>query len=233
MDFFGIPASFLTIDVPFPGARLTAPSGINNIGQIVGFYFDNNVTESFPNGHVHGFLYNDAIFTSFDFPDAVSTLAFDINDNAQIVGVFSSDPTSSIARSFVLDDGTFTTFDVPFSGVVGTVVRGTNNEGQIVGRYLESNPDDLVNPFPSHGFIASPNVNSLLVASFTEGRPLDPKKPNPVPQLLPDESQKVVTNIEAGGPLCFFDDTTPAAFVFATSKAGLCKSGMTMVDETR
>jgi uncharacterized membrane protein len=224
---------FLTIDVPFSGARSTAPSGINNVGQIVGFYFDNNATPSFPNGHVHGFLYDNGIFTSFDFPDAVETLAFDINDSGQIVGVFSSDPTSSIARSFVLDDGAFTTFDVPFPGVLFTQVRGINNQGQIVGRYVENNPDDPVNPFLSQGFVASPNVNSPLVASLTEGQSLDPKKPDPVPQLSTDESQKAVTNREAGGQLCFVDDTTPAAFVFALSKAGLCATGMTTLNETR
>src|SRR5439155_14001221 len=81
---------FLPIDVPFPEARLTTPSGINNIGQIVGFYFDNNVTESFPNGHDRGFLYDNGIFTSFDFPDAVATFPVDLNDNGQIVGIFAT-----------------------------------------------------------------------------------------------------------------------------------------------
>jgi len=218
---------FLTIDVPFPGARLTAPSGINNIGHIVGFYFDNNVSASFPNGHVHGFLDNDGIFTSFDFPNAVSTLALDINDDGQIVGLFSSDPTSSIARSFVLDDGTFTTFDVPFSGVVGTEVRGINNQGQIVGRYITSNPNDVFNPFPSHGFVASPNANSPLVASLTEGQPLDLKQPIAVPQVATDGTQNLVTNRESNGQLCIFDDTTPASFVFALSKAGVCTNRVT------
>ncbi|TMB72357.1 MAG: hypothetical protein E6J54_10350 [Deltaproteobacteria bacterium] len=164
--FFWDAGQFLTIDVPFPEARLTTPSGINNIGQIVGFYFDNNVTESFPNGHDRGFLYDNGIFTSFDFPDAVATFPVDLNDNGQIVGIFATD-TDSTGRSFLLDAGRFTTFDVPFSGVVATQVSGINNRGQIVGRYITSNPGDLVNPFPSHGFVATPNVNSPLVANFT------------------------------------------------------------------
>jgi probable HAF family extracellular repeat protein len=217
---------FLTIDVPFPETSLTGPSGINNVGQIVGFYDDDNV------GNRRGFLYDNGIFTSFDFPDAVVTLPFDINDNGQIVGLFVVD-RGSIARSFVLDDGTFTTFDVPFPGILFTEVRGINNQGQIVGRYVENNPDDPVNPFPSHGFVASPNVNSPLVASLIEDRPLDPKKPNAVPQLWTYESQKVVTTRAADGQLCFFDDTSLASVAIALSKAGLCTTGVTVPDGTR
>jgi uncharacterized membrane protein len=127
------------------------------------------VTESFPNGHARGFLYDNGIFTSFDFPGAVETLPVDLNDNGQIVGIFAAE-NDSIGRSFLLDAGTFTTFDVPLSGVVATQVSGINNRGQIVGRYIKSNPDDLVNPFPSHGFVATPNVNSQVVANFTRTR---------------------------------------------------------------
>jgi uncharacterized membrane protein len=218
---------FLTIDVPFSGARSTAPAGINDTGQIVGFYFDNNVTGSFPNGHIHGFLYDNGLFTSFDFPDAVATLPSDINDNGQIVGIF--DTGDSIGRSFVLDDGTFTTFDVPFPGVLFTELSGINNQGQIVGRYVESNPDDPVNPFLSHGFVASPNVNSPLVASLTEGWPLDPKKPDAVPQLWNYETQKVATNREADAQICFFDDTSR----FALSNARFCTTSTKISDKTR
>jgi probable HAF family extracellular repeat protein len=207
---------FMMIDVPFTGGHSTSPSGINNVGQIVGFYDDNNGR--------HGFLYSDGTFTSFDFPEAVVTLPFDINDNGQILGIFTTDTGSG---SFVLAEDTFRTFDVPFPGVVLTQVSGINNEGQIVGRYAVTNPNDPVNPFPSHGFVASPNVSSPLVASLTEGQSLDPKKPNPVPQPLTDESQKVVTYREAGVQLCFVDDTTPASFAFALSKVGLCATGMT------
>ncbi len=215
---------FLTIDVPFLGARLTGPNGINNVGQIVGFYFDNNVSESFPNGHARGFLYDNGSFTSFDYPGADATLPRDLNDMGQIVGIFGV--SNSIGRSFLQEDGDFTTFDVPFSGVVATQVSGINNEGQIVGRYVvgNPNPNDLSNPFLSHGFVASPNVNSPLVASLTEGQPLDPRKPTAAPQ---------VTNREADSQFCLFDDTIPAAFAFALSKVGLCTTGVTTPTETR
>jgi probable HAF family extracellular repeat protein len=163
--FFWDNGQFITFDVPFPEATSTAPSGINNIGQRVGFYFDNNVTEQFPNGHARGFLFDNGSFTRFDFPGAVETFPGDLNDEGQIIGIFAAD-AASIGQSFVFDAGTFTIFDVPFSGVVATQVSGINNEGQIVGRYIQSNPSDPVNPFPSHGFVATPNVNSPLVGNF-------------------------------------------------------------------
>jgi uncharacterized membrane protein len=140
---------------------------INNVGQIVEFYFDNTVTESFPNGRARGFLYDDGIFTSFDFSDAVETFPADINDEGKVVGTIAAPDPNLIGRSFVLDDGTFTTFDVPFSGVVATQVNGMNNQGQIVGQYVTSTPDDLLNPFPSHGFVATPNVIPRLLANLT------------------------------------------------------------------
>ena len=44
---------------------------------------------------------------------------------------------------------------MPFPHVVFTDVSGINNRGQIVGRYLTTNPADVNNIF-NHGFIATP-----------------------------------------------------------------------------
>jgi hypothetical protein len=73
MDFFGMPVYSSRSTLPFAGARITAPTAINNVGQIVGFYYDNNVTASFPNGHAHGFIYDKGGFNAFDFPEGVAT----------------------------------------------------------------------------------------------------------------------------------------------------------------
>ena len=61
-----------------------------------------------------------------------------------------------VSQSFLLENGRFTTINVPFPDVLFTDVSGINNRGQIVGRYVKNNPDDLVNPFSNHGFIATP-----------------------------------------------------------------------------
>jgi probable HAF family extracellular repeat protein len=140
--FFWDAGLFLTIDVPFPEATLTGPNGINNVGQIVGFYDDNSGR--------HGFLYNNGIFTSFDFPDSSSTSPTDINDHGQIVDIYAD--RDGLVHGFLLDDGIFTTIDVPFPGVIGTNANGINNRGQIVGRYFGGNLG------PSGGFIATPKT---------------------------------------------------------------------------
>jgi len=154
---------FLTFDVPFADATLTAPAGINNVGQIVGFYFDNNRTESLPNGHAHGFLYDNGTFASFDFPDSTATIPDDINDDGLIVGIYGDE--NLVGHSFLFQDDQFVTFEVPFAGAVSTDVSGLNNRGQIVGRYVTSNPGDPVNPFLSHGFVATPKRSLKLVAN--------------------------------------------------------------------
>ena len=111
--FFWDAGLFLTFDVPFPEAALTGPSGINNVGQIVGFYVDNNVSQMFPNGHFHGFLYDNGVFSSFDVPGASATLPMDINDHGQIVGVYGD--SDSIPHSFLLEGGHFTSIEVPLA----------------------------------------------------------------------------------------------------------------------
>ena len=84
---------FLTIDVPFPEVTSTGPNGINNVGQIVGFYDDNT-------GGRHGFLSDRGNFTSFDFPGSRLTAPTDINDDGQIVGLYVAD---DVLQSFLLE----------------------------------------------------------------------------------------------------------------------------------
>jgi uncharacterized membrane protein len=158
--FFWDAGLFLTIDVPFADATTTAPTAINNVGQLVGYYFDNKVTASFPNGHTHGFIYDNGVFSAFDFPDGLATLPTDINDHKQILGIYGD--ANFVGRSFLFQDGSFTSLEVPFSEVFATQVSGINNKGQIVGRYIQRNPSDPVNPFLSNGFVASPRSDKLV-----------------------------------------------------------------------
>jgi probable HAF family extracellular repeat protein len=69
--------------INFPGALNTFANGINNLGDIVGYYYDGRTT--------HGFLMDPAgNFTSFDVPEASppGTLPFAINDAGEIVGFY-------------------------------------------------------------------------------------------------------------------------------------------------
>jgi len=161
---------------------VTGPTGINNVGQIVGFYDDQS-------GARHGFLYDRGAFTSFDFPGSQMTAPADINDRGQIVGVYADADNIGLIHSFVLDDGRFTPFDVPFPNVIFTDSRGIDNRGQIVGRYLVRNPDpsDIDNPVLNHGFIATPETEPKSKSPLLVTKPNDfshsPRWPQDVDQF--------------------------------------------------
>jgi probable HAF family extracellular repeat protein len=123
---------FTTIDVP--GAVRTQPFGINNHGQIVGEYVDTA-------GKSHGFLLDNGAFLTIDAPapsgvegpGGASTIAFDIDDSGQIVGVSA---TLTAFRGFLRDaQGAFVTIEFPNVPVGGTVLTAINNLGQIAGYY--------------------------------------------------------------------------------------------------
>jgi uncharacterized membrane protein len=141
--------TFTQIDVPgVPGD--TAAVGINNLGQIVGGFFDISTGG-------HGFLDTGGSFIAFDVPGAQSTEASGVNDAGLIVGTFDvlPPPPGGALRThgFLRDtNGTFTTIDPP-SAVQET--RGSlsiNNAGQIVGSFNAdvSLPD-------THGFVRYTN----------------------------------------------------------------------------
>jgi len=71
-------ATFMPIDVP--GADMTIALGINDLGQIVGFYRDST-------GY-HGFLKDGTTFTRLDVPGSSYTYPYGINTNGQVVGSY-------------------------------------------------------------------------------------------------------------------------------------------------
>jgi probable HAF family extracellular repeat protein len=74
-------------DISVPGAVARYATGINQLGQIVGYY-------SGAAGDTHGFLYSDGTFSTLDVPGAVGgtlgagTYAYGINAQGQIVGTY-------------------------------------------------------------------------------------------------------------------------------------------------
>jgi probable HAF family extracellular repeat protein len=112
--------SFTTFDPP--GSARTTLNGINDSGQIVGYY--NNPGP----GNANGFLYSNGSFTTIDVPGANYTDAWGISNSGQIVGQF-GDATGF--HGFLYSNGSFTTIDFP--GVGGSAAVGINDSGQIVG----------------------------------------------------------------------------------------------------
>ena len=129
---------FTTID--FPNANSTAARGVNDAGQIVGYFSDSTGT--------HAFLLSDGIFTSIDYPRASSTQGRGINSAGEIVGYFTDNAGT---HGFLRDTGgNFSpAIDAPGATKFGTFALGINDvSSQIVG-------DFFVATGQQHGFLDS------------------------------------------------------------------------------
>ncbi len=138
--------SFTAIDVP--GAGYTYVTGINDLGQVVGWFV-------YAEGGRHAFLDTGGSFTIIDVPGASDTYAYGINDNGEIVGYYSRFGTS-LDYGFLDTNGSLNTFNVP--GALWTHANGINDSGQIVGEFADAQSI-------GHGFLATPvpEPRSLLV----------------------------------------------------------------------
>lgn len=115
--------AFTTIN--FPEATYTVATGINNAGEIVGYYADGF-------SRVHGFVYDRQSFSSIDTPNSVGTWISGINNKGQLVGYYSD--ALSAFHGLLYDHGTLTTLDDPNAGVLGsTRLLGINDAGRAIG----------------------------------------------------------------------------------------------------
>ena len=130
------------IDVP--GSRLTAATGTNILGRVVGYFADDAGT--------HGFLFDNGGFSTITYPGAPWTAAYGINMAGQVVGAYGANDATG-RHGFLLSAGSFSTFDVP--GASDTVARGVNSFAQIVGDY--AGPDGS-----RHGFLLSGGSYSTI-----------------------------------------------------------------------
>ena len=119
----------------------TVAFGINDIGQVVGTYVDDDLVTT---EHRHGFLRSrKATYTTLDVPGAAFTVAQGINNAGQIVGF----TRCTTFHGFVLSKGVFTTIDVP--GSTETEILSINAKGEIVGFYVDAEDKQ-------HGFVGTP-----------------------------------------------------------------------------
>lgn len=129
VDAFSQNYQFSVVDVP--GAQSTSVNGINNLGQIVGGYYDGSAG--------HGFLYDGNSFTTIDYTGLPgNTTIKDINDSGKIVGGFSRDIDGIYYwNDFIYDGQSFTSFSFPgdFAGQTETTLGGINDAGAVAGGY--------------------------------------------------------------------------------------------------
>jgi PEP-CTERM motif len=138
--------------------------GVNNNGQIVGFYLGND-------GNVHGFIANTSAavggtLTGTAITDPMipvvpgepgATFVFSqvlgINDHGLAVGYYGDSTLSQHGYFYDPATGTYTFLDDPsegfFNGVEVTQITGISNTGEIAGFYSDANG-------VFHGFVACP-----------------------------------------------------------------------------
>jgi probable HAF family extracellular repeat protein len=136
---------FKTLD--YPGALSTSAAGINDANLIVGTFC---TTKSACGGNVsagaHGFSFLNGNATQIDYPGALATGCNSVNNNGDIVGIYSS---GTQLKGFLYSKGVFTTIDPAPS--LYSVATGINDLGEIVGTYLD--PSNK-----THGFVYKAGV---------------------------------------------------------------------------
>jgi hypothetical protein len=128
-----------------PGALVSAASGINNLGQIAGFYSDSLSG--------HGYILTGNVEQIIDVPGAQGTQVFGINTAGKAVGIY-GDPGGSV-RGFLYSNSTFVPIDC--AGLNGsTYAYKIDDSDTVVGVYL---------PFQSsqgHGFIWTSGICTTI-----------------------------------------------------------------------
>ncbi len=114
--------------ITYPGSTVDSANGVNNSGEIVGFYGNG--------GPLTGFLLNGGAYTSNSVPGSTATADLGINGSGQVVGNYTD--ASSQIHGFVLSGGVYTTLDYP--GSTHTNAQGINDSDAIVGEYITSGP---------------------------------------------------------------------------------------------
>jgi probable HAF family extracellular repeat protein len=129
---------YTSIDALLPANQNSQATGINDAGEIVGFY---QPASSSAVGFVD---VAGSISTIAPFGSA-NTRALGVNNAGEIVGVY-ADATSR-QHGYVYHDGVFTAFDPP--GSTSTTINGVNDNGVIVGYYSDANSNVI-------GFVGNP-----------------------------------------------------------------------------
>lgn len=111
--------------IEVPNSTQTSVEGINNLNQVVGWYFDQK-------GNSNGFLLSNGKYTPVNFGIGNENVANGISDSGVIVGFYQSPPPQlGPPHGWIDQNGSFTEIDYP--GAVATYPEAINNSGVVVG----------------------------------------------------------------------------------------------------
>ncbi len=131
--------AFTSLDGLLPSNHNSQAVGINNAGNVVGFYMPTTTTSI-------GFLDIGGVITTLDPFSSTFTQALGIDNNGVIVGIYRDG--SGNQYGYIDNGGTYTSID-PF-GSTNVTVSGLNDLGQIVGFYRDANQHTI-------GFVGTPS----------------------------------------------------------------------------
>ena len=155
---FGTGGTYTTLDHPLAAPASTVAQGINNAGQIVGYYVGSD-------GKTHGFLYSGGSYITIDDPlNTDLSEALDINSAGQIVGVYNNatglhgflltitpnpPPPGGTTCDMVLrrDDGTYEIYDIGNNAILAgyeLAQVGTNWAFVTLGGFFGSDTTDML-----------------------------------------------------------------------------------------
>ena len=127
--------TFTPVMLPVKADSVVA-SGINDRGDVSGFYTVGKVTR--------GFVFRNHHFMSLSFGGQTNTQALGVNNADQVVGSFVD--AAGAMHGFVWHAGAVKQIDDP-NGSGGTLVNGINNHNQIVGFFVDAKGN-------TNGFVA-------------------------------------------------------------------------------
>jgi hypothetical protein len=142
---------FTSINALLPVNQNSQAVGINNAGNIVGFYLPTAATSV-------GFLDLGGVISTIDPFGSTFTQALGINNQGEIVGFYTD--AAGVQHGYVDINGLFSSFDPP--GSMNTTINGLNDLGQIVGFYTDSNDNTI-------GFVGTPTPEPASLALFCGG----------------------------------------------------------------
>lgn len=131
---------FVTVNFPHQPIIFNGPIGINNRGDLAGFYVDGNFK-------VRGYARINGNFIPVDYPGSTQTWCTTITDNREINGTYFD--AEGYQHGFILRNGQYQTIDVPFAarttGIhfefgegLGTAAFGMSDNGAMVGEYSDA-----------------------------------------------------------------------------------------------
>ena len=125
--------TFTDINALLPANFNSQATGVNNSGEVVGFYQYDAA------GDFSAFMDVAGTITSFQFPGSLSSQALGVNNLGEIVGDYLD--AGGVMHGFLDDLGAFTSLDP--AGSTATTINGINDQGTVVGFFVDADGNTI------------------------------------------------------------------------------------------